>query len=285
MIRNVWVFAGVPTSREEGIFLEQVWNLNVTDVAFMMNNFSDEGIRPLGWKATAVERLAFDLRGMDVTTHLVTWLWPDAGNLRAAAEQFGPLCTGLQASLGGSLLFDTEDDWRGRLQTLARSRRTSVLDASRAVLAHWRFHEWPLRMGVTGPASIGSPNPDGTLPAPRAALQPLIELCDYVLPQAYYLLGAGGSNLQRRAHTLWKDFGKPIVMGLTANPGVIGNIANMRRAITAVESLVDPVVEQLSYWHLQKFITVNTPGGHQRFAFIQDVAARARQQVGWVSAA
>jgi hypothetical protein len=272
MIQTVWVFSGVPTSSEEGRFLDQIWNLNVTDVAFMMNDIGQGGIRPLGWAANAVVRIAGNLFAMGVTTHLVTWLWPDEANLQAAAEQFGPLCAGLQASLGGSLLFDAENNWRQPLQRQARLRRTSVLEAARAALVNWRFNDWSLNMGVTGPAQIGSADPDGNLPPARAALQPLVELCNYVLPQAYPLI-VNGVNIPQRAHRLWRSFKKPIVMGLTANPAVIGNVADMRRAIAVVESLAIPVVKQVSYWHLQKFIAANPA----RFAFVQEAAARARQ--------
>jgi hypothetical protein len=269
MIRRVWVFVNPPETLSGGAFLESIWNLNVTDVAFMMNVSGDAAIPPLGpRRVAAVERFGLDLHNMNVTPHLVTWLWPEPGNMRRVAADLGPLCASFQRAVGGSLLFDLEGGWRREVGRMARRWRVPVLDAAERVMAAWEFHRWGLRLGVTSITAIGETRPDGSMPASRAVLAPVIARCHYVLPQAYW------PNTQRRAHALWKTFQRPIVMGLSANPGIVGTPQQMRRIIAQVESLSAPTIEAVSYWQWKPFLT-HAPA---RFSVVQQLAARARER-------
>ena len=154
------------------------------------------------------------------------------------------------------------------------------------------FDYWLCRLGVTGITSIGPRDPSRENPT-RDALEPVIERCDYVLPQAYSVASIKGvsvrnnplyhpGNTQRRANELWRTFDKPIVMGLAAwnlnQPRGISRTTAMQRVILAVEnlvnpSLVNPSVEEVAYWHL-KFLY--NPGDREKADFVRQAALKAR---------
>ena len=57
---------------------------------------------------------------------------------------------------------------------------------------------------------------------------------------------------QRLAHENWRVLGKPLVMGLAAWKlnlhGGLTQAGSMQTAITAVEDLRDPAVQEVAYW-------------------------------------
>jgi hypothetical protein len=271
MIRRVWVFAdlrfsaGSPLDREH--FLDRIWNLNVTDVAFMINLPSRKKFLLSSSRALWLEEIAWELRAMDVVTHLVTWLRPTERYMIRAAEILRPLCANIVANTGaGSLLFDAEWPW---------VRNTRGEAGAEAVLKrYWTwFENWPSMLGVTGVAALPS------------AVKPLASRCDYVLPQAYSVNVSGEppglrepGRFQRFAYESWRASRKPMVMGLAAwnlkRPGGISQTTAMQKAITAVEQLTS--VYEVAYWSLKHLISSRA---QVREAFVQQAAIKARRGI------
>ncbi len=259
MIGRVWVFAmGIPTTPERlTAFVRRIGDLQVTDVALMLNQYTERTFGITTAPARQVEETARRLGSLGVAAHLVTWLRPDERFVADAAHRLRPLCAAAGAR---SLMFDVEEPW-----TTGNSEARA-----RAFLArHWPFTGWPCALGATGITYI------------PPSVRPVAERCDYVLPQAYSAHFQGAvyhpGATQPLAHRLWKGLGKPIVMGLAGwneilRPGGISETEALQRAIVATEGLRDPAITDVAYWVLEGL-------AGERAAFVRQAAAKARRGV------
>ena len=269
MIRKIWVFSmGVPAPGGMPGFTRRISDLQVTDVAFMLNQATYSGFR-LTWSPARIVNAAARLNDIGVAAHLVTWLRPTESYLRDAAVSLRDLCIRTGAR---SLLFDAEEPWtrhpniRGRGEAGARD----------IVSRYWTFFaDWPCQLGVTG------------VPYMPETVRPLAKVCDYVLPQAYstHIPERRGrscidfsvyrpGNTQATAHRQWRGFGKPMVMGLAAfrlcRFGALSEQGALQKAITATEDLG---VGEVAYWSIEWLRS------SERAAFVRQAAIKARRGI------
>jgi hypothetical protein len=265
-ITRVWIFVDgrflFPRFRSQG--LRAIEMLQVTDAVLVLNRNDFRTFRLYQIRRSAAEsetelvNISQDLRRRGIDVHLMTWLRPDGTFIRSAAQTMLPLCTRTEAQ---SILFDVEREWR-----VAR------VDHRRVVEDHFVHHFSGVRceLGVTSFAS------------PPAAVIPLVERCDYVLPQAYRL------HWQNLAHSRWRSFGlddrrKRMVMGLAAGRGD-GSVPSpeMRCTFEIVQRLTNPSIRDVAYWSLrwcfvvQGGLPILTPQGR----FIRQIAHRVRSRAG-----
>jgi len=256
MISHVWVFSGLPTSSQRSAFIRQIEELRVTDVALMINPLTSASFTLSVDRVRQIEEVCWDLEEIAVYSHLVSWLRPSRAYLETAATRLRPLClsTGVR-----SLMFDVEEPW---------TRHVAGEAAARSILSrYWRFQDWPCPLGAT-------------VITPRLReVRPVAELCDYVLPQAYSTSGTSTTKrpgvTQRLAHENWSVLGKPLVMGLAAWKlnlhGGLTQAGSMQTAITAVEDLRDPAVQEVAYWSYRWLLQSAT-----RRDFVRQASLKAR---------
>lgn len=234
MITRLWVFSGMPVSSQRSTFVSQIQELQVTDVALMINQNTERTFQLPADRARRIEDVCWDLEEIGVDSHLVTWLRPTEPYMTEAARLLRPLCesTGVR-----SLQFDVEEPWTRNVRGEAGARS--------ALTRWWRFTDWPCCLGTTGITSR------------PASVKPVAELCDYALPQAYSVARDNPiyrpGVTQRRAWEIWSDLAKPIVMGLAAwnlnRHGGLSQTEAMQKAIVASEDLPDVV--EVAYWSLR----------------------------------
>lgn len=255
MILRVWVFSALPTKGRDA-FIRSIQDLQVTDVALMINSENDRAFEISKAKSRRIEEVCWDLEEIAVSSHLVTWLRPTEAYMTRAAAALRPLCLSTGAR---SLLFDVEGPW---------VRNVAGESAARSVLARfWRFQDWPCYLGASGITGLDP------------QVRPVAELCDYVLPQAYSVAKKSSlyrpGTTQRLAHKSWRDLGKQITMGLAGwklnRYGGISETASMQRSITATEDLRDPTVFEVAYWSLHWLL-----GSKIRRSFVRQAAMKAR---------
>ena len=148
-------------------------------------------------KPSRIKALCKRAQDNGIETHLMSWIMPHRRYLERAAATLMPLCEDVGAA---SLQWDAEEPW------VLAQKHMGFRQA--ADLVAERFSDLPCEMGVT---AIGF--------ASVSKVGPLLEVCDYGVPQAYSTTKSGvkpGSG-QKRLHKRWRNkFGKPIVMGLAA---------------------------------------------------------------------
>lgn len=271
-IRRVWVFSmGIPTSRGTSQFIRRISDLQVTDVALMLNQYKHREFE-LTWSKARIVDTATSLRDIGVAPHLVTWLRPTESYMRDAAASLRDLC--IKTSVR-SLIFDAEEPW-----TLHPNIKGRGQAGARDILSrYWSFFTgWPCLLGVSG------------VPYIPETVKPLAEVCDFVLPQAYstHIPERRGRSCldnrvyrpvitQRTAHKRWRDFGKPIVMGLAAFSlclfGGLSRQGAMQKAITATEDLRDPMVGEVAYWSIESLKS------SEKVDFVRQAAIKARRGI------
>jgi hypothetical protein len=273
-----------------GELLKAVADLGVTDLYFEINyqkgevtekrKCSQVAPSPQFSTAATLERmntaavLASDFCRVGVDVHLMTWLWPTDSYLLDAASVLRGVC---ERAPIRSLLFDVEDCW-GDVSGNESNARALVQRA-------WRFDNWPCELGATSTTAV------------RTTIRPVIERCDYVLPQAYsydepqrvYDPGV----TQQTAHQNWKGFGKRMVMGLAAHnlkrPIIqekgsaaprprkpISVTEALKRAIVTTQNLQNPTVREVAYW---VYSAIRHPRNTEHLAFVLQAARKARAGV------
>jgi hypothetical protein len=189
-----------------------------------------------------IEALCRRAQDNGIETHLMSWIMPYERYIEGAAERLIPLCGDVGAA---SLQWDAEEPW-----VLARKQKRMGFKEAASLIAE-KFSDLSCEMGVTaiGFASI-----------PKVG--PLVEVCDYGVPQAYSTTRSGvkpGSG-QKMLHKRWRNkFGKPIVMGLAAfrQSGIPGHTVEsaMKACIKASGELGCTAV---IYWSLQHIRSSST---------------------------
>ncbi len=265
-IQRVWLYCeGIPN-------LARIRDLQVTDVALMLNGAPRSQNQAFGinFPAERILAMARQLQEIGVSTHLVTWLLHTERFMTEAARRLRPLCEQFPFR---SLQFDLEGTWHAGL-TPAAAR--SVVDR------YWGFSSWPCTLGVTD------------FPyAPLKLIEPVIERCQYVLPQAYSHYEKDKTTgqitipnvlypgvTQATSHRIWKAFsqkmGKQMVMGLGAfqlsRPHNETVFQAMQKSIVTTEELADPSVSEVAYWSL-----LNLKYSKETYDFIKQASMKARQ--------
>ncbi len=275
-IDRVWVFADKywQSTAQRDNWFQIIKGLQVTDVVLVVNDIGDRTFR-LRRNPDEIVKTAETLQGIQVDTHLMTWLYPFETYIRDSARVLLPLCGRAKAR---SILFDVESNWTR--QSVNHER----------VVGHYfdRYYaNAKCYLGVTSIASV------------RDSVKPLIARCHYVLPQAYSTTVFGCPDprrcvydpgvTQRFAHDKWKALNKPIVMGLAAymlrRPGNMSQREAMQRAYDAVISLSDPAVHEVAYWSLKWLFNQSSLQTAERMRFVAGISQRARAVSGFGSRA
>lgn len=139
-------------------------------------------------------RLAQDAK---IECHITSWIMPHREYIEGAASKLVPMCNDLGIV---SLQWDAEEPWTRATKAMRRGEAAKFIDES--------FADLNGKMGVNaiGYCHLGM-------------LRPLVDICDYGVPQAY---ATSTSNVSpssgvKRICQRWNDkFGKPIVAGLAA---------------------------------------------------------------------
>jgi hypothetical protein len=179
-----------------------------------------------------------EIRACGAAIHLFTWITPREKYVKGLADKMFELCAGAGAR---SLLLDAEGPWVSKQpvgKTYARFANEVVKPA---------FSGRPCCVGVTHITTLG----ENKWIFKR--VRPLIQVCDYSLPQAYTRDQDKPGKLQRNSFSNWSSIGKTIVMGLWPGKSGAFNLspAKMAEDLSAVDSLGS--IEEVYYWWLPKF--------------------------------
>jgi hypothetical protein len=263
VIARVWAFVmGIPTKASSRTsFVKKVSNLQLTDIALMINSVSAQDFAITPAKQTAILATAEALRAAGVDTHLVTWLRPTERYMSDAATVLRDLCVSSNAR---SLMFDVEEPWT-RASAVSGSNAESKAKA--IVDRYWQFTSWPCPLGASGITYI------------PASVKPVAARCDYVVPQAYSINNSNNvyrpGVTQKEAHKRWSGLGKPIVMGLAAyklnHYGGLSDAGAMQKAITTTQELGD---NEVAYCSLE---WISVPGA--KADFIRQASTKARKGI------
>ncbi|MDF0673069.1 MAG: hypothetical protein P0120_01825 [Nitrospira sp.] len=283
-ISRVWIFGTanqlMPRGSSGDKWRQRVADHGFTDVAIFVNGKPENYIR--GKHETENYRYNLHFRNdgqiratreffekAGIGIHLVTWIKPTKRYIEGCAAVTLPLCEKIGAR---SLLFDAEEPWYGKLPKLQLSQKQSQQIAEEYFCA--AFGDSPCCLGVTH--IVGDRGNDGI----KKTIGPLVQACDYSLPQAYTNIASkdGCVNkpgcLQARAAEKWSTFNRTIVMGLrTKSP--------TRRAweqdikitdginIMSSAPFVSGHIQEIAYWWLPAL------GFRERQKFFKSLNRRA----------
>jgi hypothetical protein len=224
-INRAWIFATANQFVSSGRFgdkmRQRVVDNGFTDVAIFVNgkpgNFrrgrkvvNDFALNFhfLDKDKIRVTRQLFEKAGIDI--HLMTWIKPSEEYIEDCAKKTLPLCEQIGAR---SLMFDVEEPWHG-----LSASHLSEGESRRIVTKYFcpLFGATSCCLGVTHQVG-GDKKHAARL---KRSIGPLLEACDYSLPQAYTNTNSGDpctkkpGCLQKRAVREWSTFDRTIVMGL-----------------------------------------------------------------------
>jgi hypothetical protein len=266
-ISRVWIFATanqlMSNTREGKVWRKLVVDHGFTDVAIFINGQPKNYLKGKQETENYTYKLHFRddkkigevrdfFKNAGIDIHLVTWIKPTKRYIESCARVTLPLCEKIGAR---SLLFDAEEPWYGKLPRLqlTQERSQEIIDK---YFCH-SFSDNPCCLGVTH--IIGDPHTDRI----KRTVGPLIEACDYSLPQAYTNTDKKDKCvrtpgcLQKRAARKWSSVDRTIVMGLWALSS--GRTADWAKDISVTDRIkimsssqfTAPNIQEVAYWSLR----------------------------------
>jgi hypothetical protein len=268
-IRRIWNFSNskgvIPGTKLGKKWLPRFEKIGFTDMVLVVNDPNNIRTKFSVYSQATLDNMKkIKARLPDVDLHIMTWLKPSKSQIKQSADVLFPLAETIEAR---SIMIDAEKPWTKGWRALSASQRSAVRKTFKA-----EYRSAPCCLCVTYISSA----------TVLDKVQPLIDLCQYSLPQAYSSMKpkAAGTfkapKLQESVIDNAKKSGNAIVMGLASYDlpklGLKRKVSAMRADLDATENQ-SHVIQEVAYWRLSGFFMGDKKG---KLAFIKEACAAAK---------